>query len=183
MWIALMMGKALNYRRPSIWSDKIKEICGNDVKYEAVGNSVLSDNGDWYLFIKDPDWEKHIVELKKIRWVVSVVSDGDKPYIFSNQEVQSFVGDIKTKLEDGDEFSPGDAVKVKNGYLSGLYGIVESIRGKRARVFFSFHIRGFTESLKKSDLEFVKNTSFIPDISKKQLTMGGKVVFTNHICR
>lgn len=177
------MGKALNYRKPSVWSDKIKEICGNDVKYEVVGNGVLSDNGDWYLFIKDPDWEKHIVELKKIRWVISVVSNGDKPYIFSNQEVREFVGDIKEKMEESTDFSPGDAVLVKSGYLSGLYGIVESVCGKRAKVFFSFHIRGFTESLKKSDLEFVRNTNFIPGSLRNQLTMGGKVVFTNHICR
>ena len=183
MYLGLVMAKALNYRKPSVWINKIKSICGEDIQYECVSGEVLSDNGDWYLFLKDPKWKEHYDELRKCSYVNYIICNGNEPYLFSNSEIKQFMGGIKTKQEEHSELEPGDAVKVKRGYLENLYGIVESVRKKRAKVFFAFYIRGFTESLKLSDLQFVKKTAFIPSTGKRQVTMGAKVVFTNNICR
>lgn len=182
-WIGLMMGKALNYRKPEVWLDKIKAICGERVKYEAVSGDVLTDNGDWYLFLKDSKWREHIIQLKRCRFVVSVVSVGDMPYLFSDEEIKTFVGGVKAKREAGDALSPGDIVIVKDGYLANLYGIVESVSGKTANVFFSFYVRCFIEKLKVSCLKKVSRTDFDPSRHGQQVTMGAQVVFTNNIYR
>lgn len=183
MWLCLLMGKMLNYRKPDVWLKKIKEICGENVKYETVSNEVLTDNGDWYLFIQDNDWEKHLTDLKKCRFVVSVVSADNKPYLFSNSEVKKFMGGVKESREKGKDLTIGDIVLVLHGYLENLYGIVVGVRGKKAKVFFSFYVKSFVESLKISDLKKISRTDFQPGIGKHQIAMGAKVVFTNNIYR
>ena len=182
-WIGVIMGKALNYRRPDTWTKKITDICGDGVRYEVVNSEVLNDNGDWYLFINDVDWKEHISALKQCNFVVGLVCDGNSPYLFSDEEISAWIGGIEKSRESKCEFEIGDIVLVKKGFLSNLYGVIEKINGKRAKVFFSFYIRSFYEMIALEDLEFVHKSNFRPSQGGCHITMGVRSVFTNNICR
>lgn len=112
---------------------------------------------DSYAFVKCRDYFSHTEDIASCSAIKMVLASATNPSFLTDEEVQNFVGST-IPVRTANEFRPGDAVMVRNGYLSNLVGIVTRIvRPERYVVLFSFHTRRFRAEVSAQDMSFMTN--------------------------
>jgi hypothetical protein len=118
---------------------------------------MFDGSEETYAFVKCHDYHSHVNRLKHSPAIKLVLSSFDSPSFLSDLEVRDFVASASPKVETG-EFRTGDVVRVKNGFLSNLVGLViKAVGKKRYSVAFNFHIRRFRQCISAKDLTLVDN--------------------------
>jgi hypothetical protein len=110
-----------------------------------------------YAFVKCLNYHRHIDRLKHSPAIKTVLASFDSPCFVSETEVRDFISSANPPVRSC-EFRAGDVVRVVNGALSNLVGLVVEDAGKnRYLVSFSFHIRRFRQRIPAKDLTFIGN--------------------------
>jgi hypothetical protein len=79
----------------------------------------------------------------------------EKPRLLDDEEVEAFCQSLGGEPE---EFHEGDVIRVLDGYLSGLYGIVvEVVDGGSCVAVFRFYVKTLKERLGPGCFEVVGN--------------------------
>lgn len=139
----------------------LKKIFGSSLEEVVIAGAKLDDNSfessvENYIFIKTKDYYKGVQGLRASRIISSVLSDYSNPSFISEEEVRVFAeGSL---LSDEKDFEYADVVKVKEGTLKDLKGIVlKKKEGEIYEVFFRMCTRQFTENLHRDNLLFDTN--------------------------
>jgi len=155
-WICLIVNSS--YCRGSHESLE-KSICGV-VGDDFIELKVLLDDNyveDSYAFLKCSDFSKHVQNLRKVGAIRTVLDSYANPRYLTEEEVQ---GVFKKEVPKGSEsiLIYGDVVKVTDGYLNGLTGIIyERDEEDLYRVCFKLHTRSFIDILPRSILDYESN--------------------------
>lgn len=158
-WICLMVDGTFRHGDREAVDREIASIFGQDlIDARTVCNEEMSGStGEYYLFLKCGNYDDHLERLKKSAVVVSVIPSYENPHRFNDNEVDEFAGSVEEPKKPG-ELDEGDMVRVTEGYLKNLYGVVErKSRSGIYKVVFSFHLRRFSDILSVSCLQFVAN--------------------------
>jgi len=130
----------------------------NAFEGDFVDFSMAFDGSEeTYAFVKCHNYHSHVDRLKHSPAIKTVLASFDSPCFLSDLEVKDFITSAKPTVESG-VFKTGDVVRVKNGFLSNLVGLVIKAVGKRRySVAFNFHIRRFRQRISAKDLILVGN--------------------------
>lgn len=159
-WICLMVSSTLPHKDNKLITKELSVIFGSDlVDHRVVCDTGMLASGEYYLFVRCANYRDHLDTLNKHTFVTNVVPSRESPHYFSDKEVKEFAVSVGRKVTPTSDFNKGDVVLVRDGYLRGLYGVVQGQSGKKCRVFFSFYVRRFTENLRVTLLEFIGNVS------------------------
>ena len=155
-WICLLINRKLVRKKDTFVH--IKEILTSFLKDDLVSVYMpqelyddynLTLSADNYVLVKCKKYESHIEDFKNCSVVVNVLSDVNNPVFLSDSEVENFKKGFKSTSV---KFLKGSVVKIKEGYLSGLYGIVVGSNADKCKVFFKLFSIQFIEELPKSNL-------------------------------
>jgi len=153
-WVCLLISSILHRRDNDAVRNELQEIFGNDMIELRVMMDCEADNADeYYAFIRCQNYEEYISRLINSNAIKGVLPSYENPVYLSESEIEGFFSSVSD--DDNVEFSFGDVVKVKVGYLSGLTGIVSRNKDdSRYDVVFRFHTRIFEEEIDGKDLSF-----------------------------
>jgi hypothetical protein len=134
----------------------ISDVIGDDF----IELRILFDENrveDSYAFLKFRNVEENSVKLRKVNAVKTVLDSYTNPRLIAGEEVEALF-----KKEEASDSLPGliygDVVKISEGYLGGLTGIVYGRdMDDLYRVCFKFHTRSFVDILPRDMLVYESN--------------------------
>ena len=119
-WACIEINTAFHHGDVQAVAKKIKEIFGKDLKeVRFVCNDVLFQSGTYYCFVLCLNYQGHVQDLKGNSIYYSVVPSCESPNWLTTFEVDQFVMSVEKSMAP-ENFSPGDLVQVKDGYLKNL---------------------------------------------------------------
>jgi len=150
-WVCLVLGGRDRDRMIA----EVGRVFGDDlVEVRAV--APPDDSSDSYCFVKCSSYLPHVGELVSSPMVRAALPSYEHPQPLTDDEVNEFCASLEPQAAA--DLSRGDLVKVRDGYLSGLFGIVLGPAGAgRWSVLFRFHIRDFEEKLAPCQVEVLDN--------------------------
>jgi len=180
MWVGLMISKSLLYKDDKLIGRELGSIFGEDLlEHRTACSDQMIKSGEYYIFVLCKDFWKHADMAVRNRNIIGVIPSKEEPHFFTSKEVDDFVLSAGKRIEDGIVWEAGDVVKVKDGYLSGLYGIVEKVVSKKkCRILFSFYVRQFSENLNVTSLEYIGK---IPGYCNESNVNGNPIIVGTHI--
>ena len=157
-WIALMVSSSFRHGDRDVMVGELRSIFGNDLaEIKFVDDEAMISSGEYYCFVRISEYNTHMDSLIGSAAVCRVVPAYDCPHEFTEDEIEAF-GSSAKKSEIRGEFETGDMVKIKDGELKGLYGIIfEALGEDRYSVAFKMYTRGFEEVVEARSMEFVDN--------------------------
>jgi hypothetical protein len=182
--------------------DQMLEIFGADFEDIQVIGERLSDEifdvlTESYFFVKCCNYYKYVETIKNCDVVSLVLPSFQNPETVPENSIKKFSETTRSKLGTSDSIACGDFVRVRDGYLKNLWGIVLSVKKEKCVVNFRLHTKVFNETIHtknilksgKSIFQFVK----IP-VKENETTMemlspvvtkiiGEETSFANKICR
>jgi hypothetical protein len=141
---------------------EVHRIFGDDfLDMVVIGEKLCEDHFEMlaenYIFVKCANYDEHIDELKRSKIVIGVLDNYDRPNFISEEEILTFQKRIERDKKYGVLYV-GDVVKVREGYLKNLKGVVvKVINDNYYDVMFKLHTRTFSEEMTRKNLEFEKN--------------------------
>ena len=188
VWVCIMVSRTLPHDGSKDISREMELIFGADLHgFKVACNENMLASGEYYIFVNCSNFADHLDGLSRCHYVTGVVPDRLSPHHFSPKEVSEFLASVGHKEKPEDVLSPNDVVLVKDGYLKGLYGIViQPVTSRKYKVFFSFYVRQFYETLHVTKLEFIGKVSgyeFPSEVAGKPLVIGAHVVHNRKLCR
>lgn len=132
---------------------------GDDlIDFVVVGDWISDDSvescGDSYVFIKTCNYHSHVKALRASRMVSGVLDSYDAPIYVDEQDVVVFREKMAVERMDPLTFHFGDVVKVREGYLKGLHGVVcDPTTHKTCNVLFKFFTRSILQKLSVKNIE------------------------------
>ena len=159
VWVCVLVSPSLYRKGEKALEIEMGRIFGDDLReIRAVkDNDDVSEVEEYYSFVKCISYHDHIDSLVRSMVVRGVLDTYDNPTFLSESDVIQFVGDVEAETTPL-TLTVGDIVEVKDGYLSGLTGIVSKVLGAgKFYVFFSFHIRNLYEEFHISSLTLIDN--------------------------
>jgi transcription antitermination factor NusG len=157
-WICLLVNPNFYRRGKVMLQAEMNKIFGPDMlELRVVFGEEHKDVEEFYAFVRCTNYHDHVSALMGSSAIKSVLSTYDNPVYLSDAEVKEFIESIE--YEDvPDNLAVGDVVKVKEGYLSGLTGLVTKARESHTyQVTFRFHTRKFHEEMPISHLTLVES--------------------------
>lgn len=189
VWICLMVSRTLPHDNTKDIVRELTLIFGKDLLgHKVVCTDQMSDSGEYYLFTHCGNYWDHKEALSRCHFITGVIPNRDAPHHFSDKEIAEFLSSAGKTDKATVGLDNGDVVLVKEGYLKGLYGIItkEINSGKKFKVFFSFYVRQFSETLRVTSLEFIGKVSgyeFPAEVVGKPIVIGAHVVHHRKLCR
>jgi hypothetical protein len=136
-----------------------RSICGV-VGEDFIELRVLPDENyveDAYAFLKCHNFPEHVQNLRKVNAIRTVLDSYASPRYLMEEEVE---GLFKKETPKGSDsiLIYGDVVRITEGYLNGLTGIIyERDEEGLYRVCFKLHTRSFIDILPRSILDYESN--------------------------
>lgn len=128
-----------------------KDLCDVCVPGEQLTDKLFELESENYVFFCCKNYTKHCVNVKKHSLIRLVLPETNHPEAIDKEEIESFTSSIMEVHSS--EVNLGDEVKVREGYLKNLYGVVlEELEGDRYRVAFYLHTRIVEEEMRKNNL-------------------------------
>ncbi len=134
---------------------------GDFLDFVAVGDwysdasAEISDN---YAFVKCNDYFAHVKKIRECRVIAGVLDSYDNPIFSSEQEISSFRKNLSERPVY--DYCCGDFVKIKDGYLKDLFGLICGKHGKNNyKVMFRFYTKKFTKPISPQNMIFISNIS------------------------
>ena len=135
----------------------IERIFGKDLKEVLfVCDEVMWQSGEYYCFIRCPNYAAHIPLLKENSLFFQVVPNCEAPSWLTKADVDKFIESVQSANKRTD-YVKGDIVNIKEGYLKNLCGIVMGKHKKKYKVSFHFCTRRLIENLAEGHLQFMGN--------------------------
>jgi len=134
MWVCLCGdGRSLKDPQFNVEKETRKLFIGevDDIYIVPVGE------GEYYILADCRDYFSHSEDIRRAKWVISILNSYDDPVFLSREEVDKFVE--SSRAGDSDYFNIGDAVLALDGAVSGLYGIVVACSDSSCDVLFRFN--------------------------------------------
>lgn len=158
LWVCLTINPSYLRKGRDVLSKEIGRIFGDDLLELRVAlDDDDVDPEELYAFVRCAKYFPYVKKLRESPAVRKVLSSYENPVFLSDGDVSGFIGSVETK-KDTKILHIGDVVTIKDGYLSGLTGIVsERISEELYRISFKFHTRKFTEKMSVNSLEFTDN--------------------------
>jgi transcription antitermination factor NusG len=155
-WICLLINPTYYRRGKEVIESELLKIFGSNlIELRVIIDDDNQDAEEYYTFIRCRSYQEHVSQLMACRVVKSVLSTYENPVYLSHEDVKAFIESINEESIP-DNLTVGDVVKVKEGYLSGLTGLVTRDRGSRVYdVMFKFHTRKFEEEIPITHLTLV----------------------------
>ena len=159
-WICLLVNPTFFRRGRVILEAELGRVFGDDLLELRV---VFGDEGsrkdveEYYAFIRCQNYQNHLSGLMSSSAIKGVLTTYENPVFLSDADVNAFMDSIEEEAAPVN-LSVGDVVKVREGYLSGLTGLVTEDQGSRSyQVMFRFHTRKFHEEMPISSLTLVES--------------------------
>ena len=187
VWICLMVSRTLIHDDDKAISRELSLIFGRDfLGYKVVCNDDMVSSGEYYMFVHCDNYWDYAEAIGACHFITGVVPSRESPHHFSPKEIREFLLSAGSKAKKSSCVHSGDVVLIKRGYLRGLYGIItKELPNKKCKVFFSFYVRQFSESIPMASLEFIGKVSgyeFPSGIIEKPLIIGAQVVHRYQLC-
>ena len=138
---------------------EMEDIFGQDlVDICIIGERVTSESfevqSESYFFVCCSNYSNHVKRIKKSTIISFVLPSIEDPDPVSDSEIAKFAHAVHIKKEERQLLYFGDVVKIKEGYLEGLHGVVLNRMKKKDKyeVYFSLFTRDFTEKLLRNNL-------------------------------
>lgn len=144
--------------------DELREVFGKDMQdiffMDTNEEETKEEQTNSYVLVKCKNYFKYVKQLKKCKYIVSAIETFDNPYFIPEEEVLVFRKNIE-KQENSyipQKLISGDIVKVKDGCLKGMFGLVlKYYKSNKALVFFKFHSLSFQERYEEKRLVLCGN--------------------------
>jgi len=150
-WVCLVVGGSDHDRMVA----EVTRIFGDDL-VEVRVVTPLDDSSESYCLVRCRDYLPHVGELMSSSVVRAALPSYERPQPLTDEEVEEFCLSMEPKASKRP--CRGDLVRVLDGYLSGLFGIVAGPgKGDGWRVLFRFHVKDFEEELMPLQLEILDN--------------------------
>jgi len=152
-WVCLIINPTYYRRGKSLLDAELRKIFSDDLdEIRVVFGEEKKDVEEYYAFVRCSNYDNHVIEVRRSSAIRSVLPSYDAPAYLSDAEVNEFMSSIEEK-NVSEYLLVGDVVKVKNGYLSGLTGLVIGESGSRDYdILFRFHTRKFEERISITNL-------------------------------
>lgn len=155
-WICLLVNPMFYRKGREVLEAELRAVFGDDLVEMKVVLDEPAPSCEFYTFVRCSDYKSHVQALAQSSAVKGVLPSYENPAPLSDEEVAGFVESVET-ADEPPALRLGDVVRVADGYLENLTGIVLSGDGDAYRVMFRFHTRRFTEVLNPSSLELDGN--------------------------
>ncbi len=159
-WICILLNHQYSKKESlDIVRKEMGKIFGKDELGVEIAKSGKCDaeGFGYYAFVNCLNYEKHVSGLRRSRVIYDVLPSYKSPHFLSEEEVLSF----KESAENGGkpkELFYGDLVKVEEGYLKNLYGIIRLKNDDGTyKVFFKLYTMKFNEDLSPKVLDLQRN--------------------------
>ena len=187
-WICISVSRTLRYDDDKAITRELSIIFGSDfLEYKVVCNDDMVASGEYYMFVHCNNYWDHAEAIGACHFITGVVPSREAPHHFSPKEIAEFLSSAGRKAKKSSCVHSGDVVLIKRGYLRGLYGIItKELTNKKCKVFFSFYVRQFSESLPMASMEFIGKVSgyeFPSGVIEKPLIIGAQVVHRHQLYR
>lgn len=155
-WICLLISPSFFRRGSEVLESELEKIFGDDMtELRVVFGDEHKDVEEFYAFIRCRNYSDYVSGLMSSSAIKGVLATYENPVYLSDADVRAFIESIDEE-DIPCNLSVGDVVKVKEGYLSGLTGLVTKDVGyQKYDVLFSFHTRKFNEEMPMSHLTLV----------------------------
>jgi hypothetical protein len=154
VWVCLLVNHNFLRRRGSSVEQEMRSAFEGDFIDFAM---TFDGSEETYAFVKCSDYHRHVTRLRHSPAIKTVLASFDSPCFVSESEVRDFIESANPPVRSG-EFRVGDVVRVVNGCLANLAGLVVKEMGKNCYlVAFRFHIRRFRQRILAKDLTLVGN--------------------------
>jgi len=136
-----------------IFGEDFYDIC---VIGDKITEETFETHAESYFFVRCSNYHNHSQEVKRSSVITLVLPSTDNPDIVSNADIDLFKETSNEKFRNDQKFMSGDIVRVKDGYLQNLTGIVlEENKDGSYAVFFRLYTRQFVEKIKDKNIVFV----------------------------
>lgn len=172
--------------------DELKQEIGDCFGSDCLDVVIMGDQfaefcvelaAENYIFVRCSDYFSHVPALKACRVIKGVLDSYDSPSFVSPDEVDEFQETVEAKGQTG-ELLMGDVVRVREGRLKNLQGVVVSMSGTRYVVFFKLFTRRFTERISKKNLVrmgSIFDTFKFPVVKLKKRVSKAKLLKTGEV--
>jgi len=156
-WICLVVSSLFQGGNKKALAAELCRVFGDDLdELRVVCDDQMEASGEYYSFIKCSNYHEHLDDVIASHAVASVVLSYEQPSYLSDAEVDEFVASVNV-TKAARVFCMGDMVKVTEGVMSGLNGIVVDPAADVCHVAFRIYTRRFTEEISVTSLEYVDN--------------------------
>jgi len=159
-WICILLNHQYSKKESlGIVRKEMDKIFGEDGLGMEIAKSGTCDaeGFGYYAFVNCLNYENHVAGLRRSRVIYDVLPSYKNPHFLSEEEVLSFKDSAENEGKPKELFY-GDLVKVEEGYLKNLYGIVKSKNDDNTyKVFFKLYTMKFDEDLSPKVLDLQRN--------------------------
>lgn len=156
-WICLIVNSLFHNGDKKVLAGELCRVFGDDLEeVRIVCDDQMEASGEYYTFVKCSDYHKHLDEVIASYAIVNTVLTYENPSFLSDAEVEEFVTSV-TLTEVPRIFCMGDIVKVTEGEMAGLEGIVLEPSQNKCIVLFRLFTRKFTKKIFVTSLVYVDN--------------------------
>lgn len=156
-WICLMIHPSYHRKGRGVLESELSRIFGEDLLDLRV---VMDEDEDpeldeFYAFIRCKKYFPYVSKLINSTAVRKALPSIESPSFLGEDEVSAFIQSSEGE-PDGRILNIGDIVEIKDGYLSGLNGVIsDRISFDHYEVTLKFHTRKFSEVMEIGSLIFV----------------------------
>lgn len=104
-----------------------------------------------YVFVRCRDYFNHASTLKSCKLIRGVLDSYNSPSFVSNDEMSVFRDTVEAHEQTGD-LLVGDVVRIREGKLKNLQGVIVATSDSHYVVFFKLFTRRFSERIFKKNL-------------------------------
>ena len=136
-----------------IFGEDFYDIC---VIGDKITDETFETHAESYFFVRCSNYQNHSQDVKRSSVVTLVLPSTDNPDKVSDADINLFRNTSNEKFRNDKKFMSGDIIRVKEGYLQNLTGIVlEENKDGSYAVFFRLYTRQFVEKIKSKNIVFV----------------------------
>jgi len=132
----------------SIFGSDLHEVLFTGDYLDEYYFSLTSEN---YVFVHCDNYDKHVLKLKRSKLVHSVLNTYDDPSFVSEDEIAQFKEGMNTEREN--RIDKRDVVRVKDGYMKDLIGVVIGKEDGLMKVIFQLFTISFADLFHEDNLE------------------------------
>jgi transcription antitermination factor NusG len=159
-WICILLNHQYSKKESlDIVRKEMDKVFGEDNLGVEIAKSGTCDSEGfgYYAFVNCLNYENHVSGLRRSRVIYDVLPSYKSPHFLSEEEVLSFKDSAENEGRP-EELFYGDLVKIEDGYLKNLYGIVKSKNDDGTyKVFFKLYTMKFDEDLSPRVLDLQRN--------------------------
>lgn len=154
-WICIMVSTSYQHGEREAATNAIKRFFGSDLKEVTfVCDETMWQSGEYYCFVRCTNYQDHVSVLKDNTLFFQVVPNSGSPDWLTTEDVDKFIASVKDANRKT-EFTKGDIVNIKEGYLKNLCGLVISKHNKKYKISFHFCTKRFVERVPEGYLKFI----------------------------